>query len=317
MKMRLVFMGTPEFSVNSLRVLNELGNEICAVFTQPDKPKNRGKQIMTSPVKDYAVENNIPVYQPRSLRKGEDAEESLRVLKEINPDAIIVVAYGQILPKEILELPKYGCINAHASRLPKYRGAAPIQRCIQDGETETSLCTMKMDEGLDTGDVIMRRDVVITPEMTGTELSEELSRISGELIAETLVRLQNETATFSAQTYCREPSYAQMITKEELNLDFSLPAKRVYDFIRAMADVPCCYTFLDGKRLKVYRSRLTERTSGLPAGSIADTNTFAVVCGDGACIEFTEVQPEGGKRMATEAFLRGKRLSEGTVLGEK
>ncbi len=315
MKMRLVFMGTPEFSVNSLRVLNELGNEICAVFTQPDKPKNRGKQIMTSPVKDYAVNNNIPVYQPRSLRKGEDAEESRRVLKEIAPDAIIVVAYGQILPKEILELPRFGCINAHASRLPKYRGAAPIQRCIQDGETETSLCTMKMDEGLDTGDVIMRRDVVITPEMTGTELSAELSRISGELIAETLVRLQNETAVFSAQEYCREPSYAKMITKEELNLDFRLPAKRVYDLIRAMADVPCCYTFLDGKRLKVYRSRLTERTSELPAGSIADAGSFAVVCGDGFCIEFTEVQPEGGKRMATEAFLRGKRLLECTVLG--
>jgi len=133
MNMRLVFMGTPEFSVNTLEVLKAVGNEICAVFTQPDKPKNRGKQIMTSPVKDFAVANDIPVYQPRSLRKGEDAEESLRVLREINPDAIIVVAYGQILPKEILELPKYGCINAHASLLPKYRGAAPIQRCIQDG----------------------------------------------------------------------------------------------------------------------------------------------------------------------------------------
>ena len=194
MNMRLVFMGTPEFSVNTLEVLKAVGNEICAVFTQPDKPKNRGKQIMTSPVKDFAVANDIPVYQPRSLRKGEDAEESLRVLREINPDAIIVVAYGQILPKEILELPKYGCINAHASLLPKYRGAAPIQRCIQDGETETSLCTMMMDEGLDTGDIIMRRDVVITPEMTGTELAAILSKISGELMAETLVRLENGTA---------------------------------------------------------------------------------------------------------------------------
>ncbi len=317
MNMRLVFMGTPEFSVNTLEVLKAVGNEICAVFTQPDKPKNRGKQIITSPVKDFAVANDIPVYQPRSLRKGEDAEESLRVLREINPDAIIVVAYGQILPKEILELPKYGCINAHASLLPKYRGAAPIQRCIQDGETETSLCTMMMDEGLDTGDIIMRRDVVITPEMTGTELAAILSKISGELMAETLVRLENGTAVRSAQTYCREPSYAQMITKEELNIDFTQPAKRVYDLIRAMADAPCCYTFLDGKRLKVYRSRLTERTSELPAGAIVDAKAFAVVCGDGACVELTEVQPEGGKRMPTDAFLRGKKLSEGAVLGGK
>lgn len=316
MNMRLVFMGTPEFSVNTLEVLKEVGNEICAVFTQPDKPKNRGKQIMTSPVKDFAVKNNIPVYQPRSLRKGEDAEESLRVLREIAPDAIVVVAYGQILPKEILELPKYGCINAHASLLPKYRGAAPIQRCIQNGDTMTSLCTMLMDEGLDTGDILMRRDVKIMPEMTGTELSGILSEIGGELMAETLVRLENGTAVRSAQTYCREPSYAQMITKEELNINFALPAKRVYDTIRAMADAPCCYTFLDGKRLKVYRSRLTERVSDLPAGTVAEPKSFSVVCGDGVCIELSEVQPEGGKRMSADAFLRGKKIADGAVLGK-
>lgn len=315
MDMRLVFMGTPEFSVYTLRVLKEVGNDICAVFTQPDKPKNRGKQLATSPVKDAAIEYGIPVYQPRSLRKGEDAAEALRLLRQLSPDAIIVVAYGQLLPPEILELPRYGCINAHASRLPKYRGAAPIQRCIQDGETETSLCTMKMDEGLDTGDIIMRRDVVITPEMTGSELSEELSRISGELVAETLVRIANGSANYSLQTYCREPSYAKMITKAELELDFTMPAKRLYDFIRAMADVPCCHTFLDGKRLKVYRSRLTKRTSALPAGSVADAAAFAVVCGDGVCVELTEVQPEGGKRMSAEAFLRGKKLFEGALLG--
>lgn len=317
MNMRLVFMGTPEFSVYTAEVLKEVGNEICAVFTQPDKPKNRGKQIMTSPVKDFAVKNNIPVYQPRSLRKGEDAEEALRVLREIAPDAIVVVAYGQILPKSVLELPKYGCINSHASLLPKYRGAAPIQRCIQNGETTTSLCTMFMDEGLDTGDIIMRRDIEVSPEITGTELSEVLSGISGELMAETLVRLENGTAHRSQQTYCREPSYASMITKEELNIDYTMPAKRVYDTIRAMADTPCCYTFLDGKRLKVYRSRLTENTSELPAGTVADTKAFSVVCGDGVCVEFTEVQPEGGKRMSVDAFLRGKKIADGTVLGKK
>lgn len=315
--MRVVFMGTPEFSVGSVETLKYVGHEICAVFTQPDKPKNRGKQIMTSPVKDFAVKNGIPVYQPRSLRRGEDAEQALKVLRETAPDVIVVVAYGQILPKSILELPKYGCINVHASLLPKYRGAAPIQRCIQDGETLSGVCTMKMDEGLDTGDVIMKREVEIPPEMTGTELSDSLSRCGAELIAETLVRLENKTAFFSTQTYCKEPSYARMITKEELNIDFTKPAKQVYDFIRAMADVPCCYTFLDGKRLKVYRSRLTERTSGLAAGTVADTGTFAVVCGDGVCVELTEVQPEGGKRMGTDAFLRGKKLSDDAFLGGK
>ncbi len=313
--MRVVFMGTPDFSVPSLAALKADGHEICAVFTKPDKPKNRGKQIQTCPVKDFAVENNLEIFQPNSLKKGEDAAKSLEVLHKINPDVIVVIAYGQILPNEILELPKFGCVNVHASLLPKYRGAAPIQRCIQDGETKSGVCTMRMDSGIDTGDVIMRREVEISPEMTGSELWETLSQCGAELIVETLRTLENGTAEFAQQSSDEQPSYAKMISKDELKLDFSMPAKRLYDFIRAMADSPCAYTLLDGKRLKIYHARLTERASALPVGSIADTATFAVVCGDGICIEFSEVQIEGGKRMKSDDFLRGKKLESGTILG--
>lgn len=313
--MRVVFMGTPDFSVPSLAALKDAGHEICAVFAKPDKPKNRGKQIQTCPVKDFAIENDFEIFQPNSLKKGDDAAESLSILHKINPDVIVVIAYGQILPNEILELPKFGCINVHASLLPKYRGAAPIQRCIQDGETVSGVCTMRMDSGIDTGDVIMRREVEIPPEMTGSELWETLSQCGAELIVETLAALENGTAEFTSQPNSEQASYAKMISKEELRLDFTKPAKQLYDFIRAMADAPCAYTMLEGKRLKIYRARLTERTSALPAGSIADERTFAAVCGDGICIELSEVKIEGGKRMKSDDFLRGKKLEKGLILG--
>ncbi|MBD5111352.1 MAG: methionyl-tRNA formyltransferase [Ruminococcaceae bacterium] len=308
-------MGTPDFSVPSLAALKDAGHEICAVFAKPDKPKNRGKQIQTCPVKDFAIENDFEIFQPNSLKKGDDAAESLSILHKINPDVIVVIAYGQILPNEILELPKFGCINVHASLLPKYRGAAPIQRCIQDGETVSGVCTMRMDSGIDTGDVIMRREVEIPPEMTGSELWETLSQCGAELIVETLAALENGTAEFTSQPNSEQASYAKMISKEELRLDFTKPAKQLYDFIRAMADAPCAYTMLEGKRLKIYRARLTERTSALPAGSIADERTFAAVCGDGICIELSEVKIEGGKRMKSDDFLRGKKLEKGLILG--
>lgn len=305
--MKVVFMGTPEFAAKSLGYLKEVGFDIAAVFTQPDKPKNRGKQIEVSPVKRLAEGYGIPVYQPSSLKRGDDAERTVEALREINPDVIVVVAYGQILPKSVLELPKFGCVNLHASLLPKYRGAAPIQRCIQNGETLSGVCTMKMDEGLDTGDVIMTYEQPISGEMTGTELAEVLSVRGAELLAQTLVKLETNTAHFSAQEYCKTPSYAEKITKQELCVDFSKPAKEVHDFIRAMADVPCAYTFLDGKRLKIYRAALAEGTTELPAGYVTDEKRFAVACGDGRCVELREIQLEGSKRMKAEDFLRGKK----------
>ena len=314
--MKVVFMGTPDFAAKTLGYLKEADFDIAAVFTQPDKPKNRGKQIEMSPVKELALSYEIPVYQPLSLKRGEDAEKSLEVLREINPDVIVVVAYGQILPKSILELPKFGCVNLHASLLPKYRGAAPIQRCIQNGETLSGVCTMKMDEGLDTGDVIMTYEQPISNEMTGTELAEVLSVRGAELVVQTLVKLKSNSVRFSAQEYCETPSYAEKITKEELCVDFSKPSKQVYDFIRAMADVPCAYSFLDGKRLKIYRAAVIDSVSELPAGSVADEKRFSVVCGDGKCVELREIQLEGSKRMKTEDFLRGKKLNKGAKLGK-
>lgn len=313
--MKIVFMGTPQFAVPCLDALQTAGHELCGVFTQPDKPKNRGKKMMTSPVKDRALERGIAVYQPLSLRKGDDAAESLRVLRELAPDCIVVVAYGQILPKEVLELPRLGCVNVHASLLPKYRGAAPIQRAIQDGCPETGVTTMKMDEGLDTGDCIMTSKLAITDGMTGTELSALLSSEGAALIVKTLAALENGAAAITPQAQDDTATYAKLITKEELKIDFTQPAKRVYDTIRAMADEPCCYTFLDGKRLKVYRARLSGKVSKLPAGTVEDEKAFAVACGDGNCVELTEICPEGGKRMSADAFLRGKKLERNTKLG--
>lgn len=311
--MRIVFMGTPDFAVASASAIKNAGHDIIAVFTQPDKPKNRGKQIATSPVKDFALENNIPVYQPLSLRRGEDGEKSLSVLKELLPEGIVVVAYGQILPKAVLELPKFGCVNVHASLLPEYRGAAPIQRCIQDGAELSGVCTMRMDEGLDTGDVIMRREVEVPEDMTGSGLWERLSEVGAELICETLTALENGTAEFTKQP--AEGTYAKMISKEELRLDFTKSARDVYNFIRAMADTPCAFTMLpDGKRLKICRAKLSDKKSELSAGTVTDEKNLTVVCGDGNCVELTEVQPEGGKRMTTDAFLRGKKIEKGVSL---
>lgn len=310
--MKLVFMGTPVFSLSCLEALINAGHEVAAVFTQPDKPKNRGKQIQMTPVKECALSHGIPVYQPQSLRKGEDAESSLNVLREIEPDCIIVVAYGQILPESILELPKFGCINVHASLLPMYRGAAPIQRCIQFGESTTGVTTMYMAKGLDTGDMILKDSMDIPEDMTGSQLHDRLAEMGARLIVSTLEQVENGTAPRIPQE--GDTCYASMISKEELLIDFTKPAKQVRDFIRAMSAVPCAYTILDGKRLKVYGARISDsKLSGQP-GELVDPDRFAVMCGDGA-VEFTEIQPEGGKRMDISAYLRGKKPAAGIKLG--
>lgn len=310
--MRLVFMGTPVFSLSCLEALINAGHDIAAVFTQPDKPKNRGKQIQMTPVKECALKHDIPVYQPQSLRKGEDAEVSLDTLKNLAPECIVVVAYGQILPESILELPQYGCINVHASLLPMYRGAAPIQRCIQFGEKKTGVTTMYMAKGLDTGDMILKDELEIPEDMTGSELHDKLAEMGGRLIVRTLEELKNGTAPRIPQE--GDTCYASMISKEELLIDFGKPAVQVRDFIRAMSAVPCAYTMLDGKRLKVYSARLAEGSFGGQPGEIADPDSFTVVCGEGA-VQFTEIQPEGGKRMDVQAYLRGKKPAKGTILG--
>lgn len=308
--MKIVFMGTPDFAVPCLRTLAESAHEVAAVFTQPDKPKGRGYKLIPTPVKAAAAEYDIPVYQPLSLRKGEDAEESMRVLREIAPDLIVVTAYGQILPKEILELPKYGCINIHASLLPKYRGAAPINWVLLNGEKETGVTSMQMSEGLDTGDMLIKKATPIGENETCEELYARLSAMGGEVLAETIDALEKGSLSPEVQDDSLS-CYSPMIRKEMSALDFSKTAAEVHNTIRGVTG----FTMLEGKRLKVFASRIAEGSfDSAENGSVVDTKRFAVKCGDGRAVIFTEVQPEGKKRMKTEDFLRGRKLTEGELL---
>ncbi len=307
--MNIVFMGTPDFAVPCLKALCDNGNDVCAVFTQPDKPKGRGYKMIPTPVKKCAEEYNIPVYQPLSLRKGEDAESSFETLKELAPELIVVVAYGQILPQNILEFPKYGCVNIHASLLPEYRGAAPIQWSVLDGKAETGVTSMKMEIGLDTGDMLIKKSTKIGENETASELHDRLSQMGAEVLLETVKAIKNGTLNPEKQDD-EKSTYAKMITKDMSKLDFNENAQTVHNIIRGITG----FTMLDGKRLKIYRS-VIEGKSNAQAGTVTDKDNFTVVCGDGNCIRFTEVQYEGGKRMKTEDFLRGRKLTEGMMLG--
>lgn len=311
--MNIVFMGTPEIAVCCLKALHEAGHEISAVFTQPDKPKNRGHKLQPPPVKEYAEANGIKVYQPLSLRKGEDAEKAMEILKELAPQCIVVVAYGQILPKVVLDLPKYGCVNVHASLLPKYRGAAPIQRCIMEGETQTGITTQYMAEGIDTGDMILKAVTEITPKMTASELHDLLAEQGAAIIVETVSQIERGTAPRTPQTE-EKACYAAKIEKEDCRIDFTLPADTVYNLIRGLSSAPCAFTFLEGKRLKVYFAEKTDLVSDLPAGSVTEGEGLCVVCGDGV-LRLTDIQLEGGKRMKDSDLLRGRKIEKGSVLG--
>jgi methionyl-tRNA formyltransferase len=310
--MKIVFMGSPEFSVPCLKVLAESKHEVAAVFTQPDKARGRrGNQLVPTAVKAAALEYGYQVYQPLSLRKGEDAETSIQVLRDIAPDLIVVTAYGQILPKEVLELPKYGCINIHASLLPKYRGAAPINWVILNGETETGVTSMQMGEGLDTGDMLIKKATKIGENETYEELYERLAVMGGEVLAETLEAVENGTLSPEKQDDSLS-CYSPMISKDMSALDFSKTAAEVHNTIRGVTG----FTMLDGKRLKVFRSEISDNIAqDAENGSIVDEKRFAVKCGDGKAVIFTEVQPEGKKRMKTDDFIRGKKLAKGEVLG--
>ena len=307
--MKIVFMGSPEFSVPCLKVLAESSHEIAAVFTQPDKPRGRrGNQLVPTAVKSAALEYGYKVYQPLSLKKGDDAENSMKILKDISPDLIVVTAYGQILPKEILELPRYGCINIHASLLPKYRGAAPINWVILNGEKETGVTSMQMSEGLDTGDMLIKKSTPIDKNETYEELYARLSVMGGEVLRETLDAIENNTLTPEKQND-ELSCYSPMIKKEMSALYFTKSAQEVHNIIRGVTG----FTILDGKRIKIFRSEVSD-ISG-ETGTVSDEKKFAVACGDGKSVVFTEVQPEGKKRMKTDDFLRGKKLTKGEKLG--
>lgn len=307
-------MGTPDFAVPCLQALIDNGENVQAVFTQPDKPKGRGYKMLPPPVKSLALTYNIPVYQPLSLKKGEDAENALNILKELSPDLIIVVAYGKILPKEILELPKYYCINVHASLLPRYRGAAPIQWCVLNGEKETGVTTMLMAEGLDTGDMLLKESVAIGDDETASELHDRLSAVGAELLIKTISAVKVGTITREKQEDSLS-NYASMITKDMCPIDFSLPAQQIHNKIRGLSASPCAVTMLNGKRLKIFKSTMSDKKKyDLAAGTVVNEKDFTVVCGDGYTVTFTEIQSEGGKRMKVSDFLRGNHIEKGICL---
>lgn len=311
--MNIVFMGTPDFAVPCLEALIKSGESVTAVFTQPDKPKGRGYKLAPPPVKELAVQYNIPVYQPVSLKKGEDAEAALSKLRELSPDLIIVVAYGKILPKEILDLPRY-CINVHASLLPKYRGAGPIQRSVLNGEKETGVTTMLMAEGVDTGDMLIAKAVDIGENETASELHDRLSELGAEVLLETVEAVKNNALSPVPQDDSLS-SQAPMLTKDMCPIDFSKSAQEVHNHIRGLSAFPCATAVLDGKRIKVYRSEIVKGSFGsLPCGTVVNEKDFTVSCGDGNGVRFTEIQAEGGKRMKTADYLRGKPVKQGALL---
>ncbi|MCD7890518.1 MAG: methionyl-tRNA formyltransferase [Ruminococcus sp.] len=309
--MKIVFMGTPDFAVPCLKALVEGGYEVAAVFTKPDKPKGRGYKMIPTPIKKAAQEYGIPVYQPASLRRGEDAEAAFEQLKSIAPDLIAVTAYGQILPKEILELPRLSCINIHASLLPKYRGAAPINWCILNGEAQTGVTSMMMSEGLDTGDMLIKRTTNIGENETYEQLYSRLAEMGGEVLAETIAALEKGEIVPEKQDDSLS-SYSPMIRKEMSALDFSKSAAEIHNTIRGVTG----FTSLGGKRLKVYSSVIEKETAPEAAnGEIVNSEAFTVKCGDGGLVTFREVQLDGSKRMNTGDFLRGRKLTKGEILG--
>ena len=301
--MKIVFMGTPDFAVPCLEALIKSGYDVCGVFTQPDKPKGRGYALAPPPVKVTALENNIPVYQPTTLKDG----EALKILNELSPDCIVVVAYGKILPKDILDLPRYGCINVHASLLPKYRGAAPIQWSVINGETETGVTTMYMDVGLDTGDMIMKKSCEICENETAGQPHDKLSSLGAQLIVDTLKALENGSATREKQDDSQS-CYSPMLDKSLCRIDWNQSAQQVHNKVRGLSPWPVAVASINGKKVKIHQT-VKCADSGTP-GEIISLSPLTVACGCGSVI-INELQLEGKKRMDSGSFLNGHKLSIG------
>ena len=309
--MRIIFMGTPDFAVPTLEALVTGGHEVIAAVTQPDKPKGRGKAVLMTPVKEKALEYGIPVYQPVKAREPEFIE----VLKSLEPEVIVVVAFGQILPKEILEIPRYGCVNVHASLLPKYRGAAPIQWAVIDGEEESGVTTMQKDEGLDTGDILEMEKIRLEEKETGGSLFDKLSRLGGKLILSTLSGLENGTVVPRKQGETTTP-YAKMLKKTMGEIDWNMEAAAIERLIRGLNPWPSAYTSCNGKTLKIWAADVLPGGQGEEPGRVrAGKDSLLVETGSGL-LSITELQLEGKKRMDTASFLRGFSISDGTVLGK-
>ena len=310
--MRIVFMGTPDFAVGGLQALCESGkHEILAVVTQPDRPKGRGNKLLQTPVKEYALEQGLTVYQPQKVKTPEFVE----LLHELQPELIVVAAFGQFLSKEILELPKYGCINVHASLLPKYRGAAPIQYAIIKGEKESGVTIMQMDIGMDTGAMLDKVVVPIAENTTMGELHDALREQGAALLLQVIDKIAAGTAVAEPQDN-EQATYATLLDRSMEHIDWSKSAQEVHNLIRGFNPAPSTFTKLpNGKSLKIWGSKMTDKNSAAAAGTVIETgkHSFFVACGEGV-LEITEVQPESKKRMPAQVFLNGRGVQEGDLL---
>lgn len=302
--MRIIFMGTPDFAVPSLQALIDRGDEICGVFTQPDKPKGRGHKLQAPPVKELAIQHGLPVFQPSTLRD----EGVQKVISETAPEAIVVVAYGKLLPTEVLAVPKLGCINVHGSLLPKYRGAAPIQWAVINGEKVTGVTTMYMAEGMDTGDILLKAETEIGPEETSGELFDRLKLMGAQLLTETLYRLEQGDLSGVPQDNA-QATMAPMLKKEMSVIDWSRPAQQIHDQIRGLNPWPTAAAVLDGKRVKLLASQVMDG-KGMPGTVHSIDGELIAACGQGM-LKITELQAETGKRMSGSSYLLGHVLTEG------
>ena len=300
MSMRILFMGTPDFAVASLKRLVEDGHEICGVFTQPDKPKNRGHKLAFSPVKEYAITQNLAVYQPLKMRDG----EAMGIVASLAPELIVVAAYGKILPEDILNYPKYGSINVHSSLLPKYRGAAPINWAILDGEAKTGVSLMYMAKELDAGDVILQKTTPISDGEDAQMLTARLAALGADALSEAVVALGNGTATRMPQGDVF--TYASMLSREMSAIDWSRSARAIDCQVRGLIPWPCAAAEMAGTKFKIFRTVPGNATEKAPGTILsAGKQGIEVACGDGKSLYITELQAEGGKRMAAAAYLLG------------
>ena len=307
--MRIVFMGTPDFAAAILERLISTGRNVVGVFSQPDKPVGRKQIIEATPTKKLAQEHGIPVFQPTKMKDG----TALEMMKSLSPDLVVVAAYGRILPKDLLDVPPLGCVNVHGSLLPKYRGAAPIQWSVINGDAVTGVTTMYMAEGMDTGDMILKLETEIGENETAGELFERLAVLGADSIEKTLALFDEGSVPRTPQNDA-EATMAPMLKKEMGELDFTKSAEEIHNLVRGLCPWPVAFTFVDGKSMKVYRADKAEGFSGA-AGELLDEKRFIVGCGNGA-VELVTVQPEGKKQMSGGDFIRGKRLIKGMNIGK-
>lgn len=311
--MRIIFMGTPDLAAVVLQDLYDSGNEISLVVTQPDRQRGRGKKVSVSPVKALALEHDIPVFQPERVRRPEAVER----LRQENADLIVVAAFGQILPKEILEMPRLGCINVHASLLPAYRGAAPIQWAVLNGEKKSGVTIMRMDEGLDTGDILLQKEVELDPKETADSLYDKLAKLGGKLLVQALPGIEDGSLSGIHQDD-EKSSYAHMLTRQMGEINWSESAQKIERLVRGLNSWPSAYTSLRGKQLKIWEADVLAEESDAAPGTVVrvEKRRICVATGEGV-LALGEVQLSGKKRMSVQAFLLGTPVKEGERLGEE